>query len=229
MGAGVGVAVRVVGAGVLVAVAVGGAGVGVAVGVGVGTAVCVVVVGVGVGVGVVGVGVGGAGVGGAGPVAGRSAMVAAVVLPPVGETVQRLPLTIPGEPVPMTATATCALAPLLRLRTSVLPVGAVAVAAVAFDPSPCTSTSLAMLVRTGGEVPLAEDACASTGVCRSTPLNASVTIATGPAWVSEAENDAGGVLPTRLRHPASRIAPRTWSSTLVEVWQDTPEAEVVSR
>jgi len=228
VGAGVGVAVRVVGAGVLVAVAVGGAGVGVAVGVGVGTAVCVVVVGVGVGVAVAAVVVG-VGVGMAVRAAGRSAIVAAVVLPPVGETVQRLPLTIPGEPVPMTATATCALAPLLRLRTSVLPVGAVAVAAVAFDPSPSTSTSLAMLVRTGGEVPLAEDACASTGVCRSTPLNASVTIATGPAGVSEAENDAGGVLPTRLRHPASRIAPRTWSSTLVEVWQDTPEAEVVSR
>ena len=212
----------------------------VGVGVGVGVAVVVVVV-VRVGVGVVvwvGVAGGvvvavavrvGVGVGVAGPVAGRSAMVAAAALPPFGETVQCLLLAMPAAPVLMTATATCALAPLLRLRISVLPVGAVAVAAVAFDPSPSTSTSLAMVVRTDGEVPVAAEACASTGVCGSTPLNASVIIATGPAGVSEAANDAGGVVPTRLRQAASRTAPRTWSSTLVEVWHSTPEEVVVSR
>jgi hypothetical protein len=69
----------------------------------------------------------------------------------------------------------------------------------------------------------------STGVCVSTPLNANVIIATGPAGVSEADKDAGGVVPTRLRHAASRTAPRTWSNTLVEVWQTTPEVDVVSR
>src|SRR6478609_9495848 len=151
-------------------------------------------------------------------------MVAAAALPPFGETVQCLLLAMPAAPVLMTATATCALAPLLRLRISVLPVGA-----VAFDPSPSTSTSLAMVVRTDGEVPVAAEACASTGVCGSTPLNASVIIATGPAGVSEAENDAGGVVPARLRQAASRTAPRTWSSTLVEVWHSTAEEAVVSR
>jgi hypothetical protein len=156
-------------------------------------------------------------------------MVAAAALLPLGDTVHCLPLTKPAAPVSRTATATCAFAPLLRLRTSVLPVGAAAVAAVASDPSPSRSNSLAMVVRTGGEVPLAEEACVSTGVCRSTPLNASVIIATGPAGYSEAENDAGGVLPTRLKHAASRIAPRTWSNNLVELWQRSPEVEVVSR
>ena len=156
-------------------------------------------------------------------------MVAAAALPPLGDTDQCLLLTMPAAPVPMTATATCARAPLLRVRTRVVPVGAVAVAAVAFDPSPNTSMSLAIVVRTDGELPLAEEACTSTGVCASTPLNASVIIATGPAGVRDADNDAGGVFPTRVRHAASRTAPRTWSSTLVDVWHSTPEVEVVSR